>query len=53
MLRIKIIVFWSRIFAGIFRACADELPTVACKTVPECPTLQKRFKKLCLIILMP
>ena len=34
MLRIKIIVFWVT-HAGIFRACADELQPVACKTVPE------------------
>ena len=52
MLRIKIIVFWSRIFAGIFRAWADEFPHATCKSVPERPTLQKRFKKLCLIMLM-
>ena len=50
MLHIKIIVFWV---AGIFRACADELPLATCKRVPERPTLQKRFKKLCLIMLMP
>ena len=36
----------------LFRACADELPLATCKTVPERPTLQKRFKKLCLIMLM-
>ena len=31
----------------------NELPPAACKTVPEIPTLQKRFKKLCLIMSMP
>ena len=32
---LKLLFFGSRIFAGISRACADEILPVACKTVPE------------------
>ena len=32
---LKLKFFGSGIFAGIFRACADEFPLAARKTVPE------------------